>query len=309
MKISIIIPVHNGAETIEKCVESFFSQNCSNFEIVLVENHSTDNSLEICEKLESKYENVVCIESKQTGVCAARNEGLKKARGDIIGFADCDDTVAQGIVETIYHAFQKHPCCNMIATGLNKIYPDGKIDVKSLPQKKILSYKKMRRRVLYDSRVSGYVCNKFWKKEALDGVWFRTDLSHGEDAHFVMNSLTKFPLGKALILDSPLYNYYQTSTGATASSDKMFDSKNRLKLIVAAQAIIDDFKLDKITYIFVRRLMFSMASSQFLRFRTEGEKRKLLIDNMKKNLLFYIITIFASPMETIKRLIRLSIFG
>ena len=90
MKYSIIVPVHNAESTITRCIESIVNQNVG-LQVILIENGSTDDSASVCEILSRKYDCVEYYQSKLSGVSNARNIGLNKADGDIIGFCDADD--------------------------------------------------------------------------------------------------------------------------------------------------------------------------------------------------------------------------
>ena len=103
--VSVIIPVYNVSEYIERSVNSLLNQTCQNIEIILINDGSTDNSGEVCRTLRDKYpEKIVFIEQKNSGVSAARNAGLDIARGEYIVFVDADDWVSEDYVEKLYSA-------------------------------------------------------------------------------------------------------------------------------------------------------------------------------------------------------------
>ena len=91
--ISIIIPIFNAGKYIKECVNSITVQSYSNYEIILVNDGSTDNSNLICDEL-SKYNDKIKVFHKENGgVCSARNFGITVAEGDLICFIDADDTL------------------------------------------------------------------------------------------------------------------------------------------------------------------------------------------------------------------------
>lgn len=79
-KVSIIIPVHNAADTLTVCVDSILAQTYSDLEVILVENHSTDDSYRLCQELQKKDRRIKVIRSEKKGVSAARNEGIRAGR-------------------------------------------------------------------------------------------------------------------------------------------------------------------------------------------------------------------------------------
>ena len=94
MKISIIIPVYNTDKYLEECLNSVLNQDYSDFEVLVIDDGSTDKSLSIIERYTNKYTNVYCFHQNNQGVGAARNLGLDHARGDFICFVDSDDAIA-----------------------------------------------------------------------------------------------------------------------------------------------------------------------------------------------------------------------
>lgn len=91
--ISVIIPVYNVEEYLEECIESVLKQTYTNYEIILVDDGSTDNSGSICDCYERKYTNIKVIHQKNGGLSAARNLGLKAAEGVYVYFLDSDDYI------------------------------------------------------------------------------------------------------------------------------------------------------------------------------------------------------------------------
>ena len=91
--ISVIIPVYNVAEYLPQCLDSVVSQTYRNLEIITVDDGSTDGSGTICDQYAEKDSRFRVIHKANGGVSSARNEGLKTAVGDLIGFVDADDWI------------------------------------------------------------------------------------------------------------------------------------------------------------------------------------------------------------------------
>ena len=90
--ISVIVPVYGAESYLEKCVRSIMNQTYENLEIILVDDKSPDNSGELCDKLAKEDDRIVVIHREQNGgISAARNSGIDVAKGEFIGFSDCDD--------------------------------------------------------------------------------------------------------------------------------------------------------------------------------------------------------------------------
>lgn len=91
IKLSFVVPVYNVEHYLRKCVDSLLAQNYEDYEIILVDDGSTDNSPKICKAYASRYDNIYIIHQRNSGVGAARNTGIKTARGKYICFVDSDD--------------------------------------------------------------------------------------------------------------------------------------------------------------------------------------------------------------------------
>lgn len=98
-KISIIVPIYNVEEYLDRCIESLVNQTYKNLEIILVDDESPDNSPAICDKWANLDSRIVVIHKKNEGVAVARNTGLSKATGDYIGFVDGDDYCFKNMYE------------------------------------------------------------------------------------------------------------------------------------------------------------------------------------------------------------------
>lgn len=101
MKVSIVIPVYNAHDTLRESVESLYRQDIDNkdFEAILVNDGSTDNSLQLCNELSDKYGNIVVIDKRNGGVCSARNAGIQKACGEYLTLMDNDDALVPGALK------------------------------------------------------------------------------------------------------------------------------------------------------------------------------------------------------------------
>lgn len=100
--ISVIVPVYNVGAYLRRCVDSILTQTYPRLEIILVNDGSTDKSLQICREYESACPNVIVLDKPNGGLSSARNFGLKIASGEYIGFVDSDDWVSPDMYEVLY---------------------------------------------------------------------------------------------------------------------------------------------------------------------------------------------------------------
>ncbi len=103
-KISVVVPVYNVEKYLETCLNSIINQSYKNLEIIVVNDGSTDNSLEICKKYQKLDNRIILIDQKNKGLSAARNVGILKATGDYIHFIDSDDFITLNYYEKMLEA-------------------------------------------------------------------------------------------------------------------------------------------------------------------------------------------------------------
>lgn len=122
-KVSVIVPVHNTEKYLRNCVESIQAQTLKDIEIILVENASTDGSLELCKHLADQDERISYIHSDIGDLAAARNLGLTKVKSEYVAFVDSDDTVDPEMYETLYNAALEHNL-DIIYSSYVKVFDD-----------------------------------------------------------------------------------------------------------------------------------------------------------------------------------------
>ena len=102
MLISIVIPVYNAIKYLDECIGSVLSQSLNDYEIILVDDGSTDGSERLCDEYEARYDFIRAVHQENAGASAARNAGLKKARGSYVHFIDSDDRLSfDGVYEAL----------------------------------------------------------------------------------------------------------------------------------------------------------------------------------------------------------------
>ena len=106
-KISVIVPVYNSIECLERCVRSLCAQTYKNLEILLIDDGSTDGTDRLCERLAADDGRIVVRHKENGGASSARNAGLSLASGDYIGFVDSDDYIDSCVYEELALALER----------------------------------------------------------------------------------------------------------------------------------------------------------------------------------------------------------
>lgn len=218
-KYSIIVPVYNGENTIERCVKSLLNQTYNNIEIILVNDGSKDNSLSILNEFTKKYHNVVVIDKKNGGVGSARNAGLDNATGDYVTFVDADDALEKDAISYINRIITHDE--DMVYSGLKRIAEnDDKILYELHPKRCVWSEFK------YTSTQF-----KIYKRDYLIKNKIRySGFKINEDTFFVLAAAAK---SSNILVDSEAkYLNYVNSNSVTANlSTKKYDVLELLKEI------------------------------------------------------------------------------
>lgn len=117
-EISVIIPIYNGGKFITKCIESILNQSFSDFEIILVDDGSNDNSVSIIKRYAANHNNIKAVFQKNGGVSSARNAGIKVATGKYVAFIDADDQVKEEYLKQLHN----HAEVDYIVSGIINRY-------------------------------------------------------------------------------------------------------------------------------------------------------------------------------------------
>lgn len=114
MQLSIIIPVYNVAATLRKCVDSITCQFAADWELILVDDGSTDESSEMVDALAAEYEYIRAFHKENGGLSDARNYGIVRAKGDYLTFVDSDDVLAPDTLLPLMRILNEHPECDVL---------------------------------------------------------------------------------------------------------------------------------------------------------------------------------------------------
>ena len=202
-KISIIVPVYNAERTINRCVDSLLSQTYSEIEVLLVNDGSKDNSLDLCLEYQKQYDNVLVFTKENSGVSDTRNIGLKHATGTYVQFVDSDDFIAKNMCEKLLFALETEDAdlamCSMTVLKNQQrrsdnlssgVYYDENIS------KELIK--------IYKTNYINSPCNKLYKRDLITDN-FPSSISLGEDLLFNLSYLKNCK--KIVCISDALYMY------------------------------------------------------------------------------------------------------
>ena len=232
-KISVIVPVYNVEAYLERCVESILQQTYAHFELILINDGSTDSSGQICDHLASQYENIKVHHIENAGVSNARNMGIQLATGSWVTFIDSDDFVTQDYLATLASAVEGLNVGFAIAP-LHHIKNGIVTDIPSHSGKtELWSTEETMKELLMTTRTSFFPVAKLFKRDLLADEKFNTNYHLAEDALFLTELLLKTRCS-CVFIDKPVYYYDHREGSATTSVNRhVFDTIEVYKQIIA----------------------------------------------------------------------------
>lgn len=255
IKVSVVVPIYNAQKYLKDCIDSLVNQTLEEIEIILVNDGSTDSSLEIMKEYEQKNpEKIVCINKENGGQASARNVGIAKSRGAYIGFVDADDYVHIKMFQQLYEGTKKESV-DMVTCDYEYI------DYAS--NKKLTQYAKVhkienKREMFIDPLVSPW--NKLYRKQILmdTGVMFREGCVY-EDTAFYMKLIPYIETSN-FINEKFVYHYkHVSSTMNGVQTIKVADIFTILEDIYEyykEQGFLEEYK-EELEYFTVKLLLCS----------------------------------------------------
>lgn len=211
---SIIVPVYNVKDFIAETVGGILRQTCGDFEIILVDDGSTDGSGELCRKMAEEDCRIRLIQKENGGVSSARNTGLDYARGQYISFVDGDDLLQANTLEQVRQIADAH-CSDVICTDFVSVPEDYRLGTttNSLKEAKVVDKQALISKKLLDDIIP-CVAN-FYRRSLLEEhqIRFCRQLYYVEDALFFFTCVTKAQ-GNIMYLEEPMYLYRQREGSA-----------------------------------------------------------------------------------------------
>lgn len=216
-KISIIIPVYNVEKYLERCINSIIHQTYKEIEVILVDDGSTDKSGMICDQAAKRDQRIKVIHVKNQGVSSARNEGLRRASGDYIYFADADDWLEPFMLEKMVQC-QQEQNVDLVICGYY-VEKENETSVYCMRENQMLDITSLMKKIYIPAEINGVVWNKlFLRKLVYDEnnkirATFQPAYSIWEDVLWVTQICVH--VKKAYYISKPYYHYIKRNTSAS----------------------------------------------------------------------------------------------
>lgn len=240
VKLSIIVPIYNVERYLERCIISILNQTYINFELILVNDGSTDNSKDICEKYLSIDNRIKLINKKNGGLSSARNTGIELAIGEYIAFVDSDDYINKYMYEVLITTLKKDKS-DMVICGYNKVDQNeinfqeinNHIDVNNVLASKISKVEALDK-LLIEGEKFVVPWNKIYKRKLFNELRYKNGKIYEDEflAHRVL-----YKCNKVSVINEKLYFYIQrdgsiiNSKFTTKRFDKVYALKERIDFL------------------------------------------------------------------------------
>lgn len=212
--ISVIVPVYNVHQYLNRCIQSILTQTYQDFELILIDDGSTDGSELICDQYAKKYKSIVVIHQRNAGLSAARNAGIEAARGEYIAFVDSDDFIHARMFEILYGNIKKYDAdisvCNFWWQA-----EDARVINETGENETVLFEGDAVMRQLFEKELVTIVAwNKIYKRHIFNRLRFQEGKLHEDEfmIHFLL-----YECKRSVYTSCKLYYYIKHANTITSS--------------------------------------------------------------------------------------------
>lgn len=238
--VSVVIPIYNVEKYLKKCIDSILNQSFKDFEIILVNDGSTDRSLRICNEYEKKDCRIILINKKNGGLSSARNAGLNVAKGKYISFIDPDDCINENYFNILVEKGEKNNC-DIIVSGY-KTVPNNK---NVIPTYKLNTVLKGKEFILSSDNVHSknelcFVWRYLYRLKLIkqNKILFNENIFIGEDVVFNLEALVNS--NRVMAVSDILY-YYTIDNSTSLMRSKI--KKNLEESLIEQYSIRNDLSI------------------------------------------------------------------
>ena len=295
---SVIIPLFNKEKFVENAVKSILEQTFSDFEIIIVEDCSTDNSWDVVLKINSDKIKII-KHKKNKGLSASRNTGIRNSKANYVTFLDADDVWKSTYLEKIHDLIQQFPDAKLLATNYEELYPNNVI---VLPKNKSYNYKK-------DSIIPDFFeisltqplycsCSLCVEKSVFETIGFYDEkITHGEDIDFNIRANNRFKLAysNAVLVTYTMFSENQITN--TSLKDKVIPDFDAYEAMASKNQSLKKY-LDFNRYVFAKHFRLENDTSSFYKMKNGIDAKNL---NFKQRLLLKSPLILLRLIKKIKR--------
>ena len=289
-EISIIVPVYNVEQYLDRCVNSILNQTFTDFELILVDDGSPDHCPKMCDEWSKKDARIRVLHKTNGGLSSARNAGLEIAVGDYVGFVDSDDWIAPDMYETLYRLLKQYQA-DISCGGIERT---DVMQIKETQTGHVMVYSKEEYAKKYfkigSNETVHYVWNKLYNRKTADNIKFPEGLINEDvEGFFLALSVSE----KIVETDQTVYYYWKNQKGISYQ----WFTKKQMDLLKNWQHVYEICLSDHKDWVQYSRLNFYRAHLGLLcRIMLSGEDNKY--DEEKEYLLTKLKTYYRCLMKS-----------
>lgn len=283
IEVSVIIPAYNAAKTIERCIRSVLNQSYNNFECIVVDDGSKDNTAEVVKGIND--ERIRYIYKENGGVSSTRNRALKEAKGEYICFMDADDYQSEQALSLLVTAMKMHNV-DLVVGGFYRVIED-KLAVKSYFKKECLLTRNEYARKMSNKPAEyyfGVLWNKLYRRSIIEQFDIKMNESISWSEDFIFNLEYIRHIQNIYILNSPVYYYIKTEGSLVNNSKDIVSRTIRMKMDVYHyyKKFLEEVFPDDEDYRSEKYILIDSASDggTFMQSKKLGDEKILVNENV-----------------------------
>lgn len=241
--VSVIVPIYNSEKYLQECINSIIAQTYKNIEILLINDGSTDKSVEICLDMLKKDKRIFFLSQNNGGVSRARNRGLQEAKGKYICFIDSDDLVAKNYIATLVKAMENSEKLDMVFDSHSYLFGQRVMKRKARLESKLYEKKEVISQIIDDGKLTGIlfgsVCGAIYDNTFLkiNHLQFNEEIQVNEDGLFNIQAI--MVAVKLKVINEGNY-YYRQENENPKKKMSVKEVEKRVEKLEACDKVIKD---------------------------------------------------------------------
>ncbi|HTO14294.1 MAG TPA: glycosyltransferase family 2 protein [Edaphocola sp.] len=282
---SIIIPVYNSGLFLDNCLESIINQDFLNFELIIIDDGSEDNSLEISKSWQMKDSRVKVLTKKNGGQGSARNLGLKIAVGTYVLFVDSDDALSETTLSKNYEILKQDPEIDCLQFPIYRNYGKENAFTKENEVCTFTNTYEITIAFLKNNKLTWIFCDKIFKRTLFDHLAFREDIKY-EDNYLIMKMIPAFK--KIYSSNKGMYYYYYRENSTTTSSLSEHKEVSTIQVLLLIMDVIRPLKDIELIFKYLIRIInvekslkanFNSFTPEFKQFKNDMRFKDIVFSN------------------------------
>lgn len=234
--VSVVVPVYNTGAYLKECVKSIEAQTFKDFELIIIDDGSTDDSGALCDRLAEQDARIRAVHQKNQGLAAVRNNGIDLAQGEFILFIDSDDFIEPEMLSELYGAAKKDDADIVMCRHRELDEAHNPLVTHGVDTRCVLGSLEATAKILEDRKIKNYVWNKIFRRSLFSGIRFPINRNY-EDIATTYKLVAK--ANKFVCIPYVGYNYIRQSASITKT--KRYSEKWLKNQIDVLWALLDRF--------------------------------------------------------------------